>query len=385
LLNEVGLFDAPPKASLTMNVRQVLRGLVPPFERRPTEIASRRAVITRQIARQAPPADRIWASTDLFHTANRAYALYHRFTSVRMDRARTDLMHWTCPLPLKARGPANLYTIRDLVPLRLPYTTLDNKRNFLSLCSTIGREADKVVTVSEASKRDLIEILGIPEDRIFVTYQAVDVPRSLSERPEADVAREIESLFDLPWQGYFLFFGAVEPKKNLQRILAAYLASGVSAPLVVIGGEGWLHEGETRLIYDDLVQAEVFRAGVLRRADRIRRYDYLPYELLVSVIRGARATLFPSLYEGFGLPILESMLLGAPVVASTAGALPEVAGEAALLVDPYDTQAITTAIRALDSDQDLRRELTERGFRQAERFSPAAYQARLMELYSQVS
>jgi len=101
----------------------------------------------------------------------------------------------------------------------------------------------------------------------------------------------------------------------------------------------------------------------------------------VSLIRGARATLFPSLYEGFGLPVLESMLLGTPVLTSTEGSLPEVAGDAALLVDPYDVDAIRQGILTLDADEDLRSELSARGREQAEKFSPERYQARLEEAY----
>jgi glycosyltransferase involved in cell wall biosynthesis len=107
--------------------------------------------------------------------------------------------------------------------------------------------------------------------------------------------------------------------------------------------------------------------------------------MLASLIRGARAVLFPSLYEGFGLPVLEAMQLGAPVLASTGGALPEVAGDAALLVDPFDVGAIRQAIRALDADEGLRDELTQRGLARSEIFSPQAYRARLSTLYGRIA
>jgi glycosyltransferase involved in cell wall biosynthesis len=107
----------------------------------------------------------------------------------------------------------------------------------------------------------------------------------------------------------------------------------------------------------------------------------MPFHLLVSLIRGARATLFPSLYEGFGLPVLESMLLGTPVLTSTAGSLPEIAGEAAMLVDPYDVDAIRDGIRTLDADEPLRANLSERGRLQAAKFSPERYRDRLADAY----
>ena len=109
---------------------------------------------------------------------------------------------------------------------------------------------------------------------------------------------------------------------------------------------------------------------------------FVPFAPLMSLIRGARGVLFPSLYEGFGLPLLEAMLMGAPVLTSTAGSLPEVAGDAALLVDPYDVDAIRDGIRALDRDADLRAHLVERGRIRAEAFSPERYRERLRAAYA---
>jgi glycosyltransferase involved in cell wall biosynthesis len=112
--------------------------------------------------------------------------------------------------------------------------------------------------------------------------------------------------------------------------------------------------------------------------------EYVSLSLLVSLIRGARSVLFPSLYEGFGLPVLESMLLGTPVLSSRTSSIPEVAGDAALLVGPYDVGAIAEGIRSLDSNESLRAELSERGRRQAALFSEAAYAKRLAGVYEQV-
>ena len=110
----------------------------------------------------------------------------------------------------------------------------------------------------------------------------------------------------------------------------------------------------------------------------------MPFSMLISLIRGAKATLFPSLYEGFGLPVLESMALSTAVLTSTGGSLPEVAGDAAVIVDPYDVQAMTRGIQALDADEGLRLDLQARGLVQAGKFTPEAYQARLADLYRKV-
>ncbi|MCZ8088114.1 MAG: glycosyltransferase family 1 protein [Brevundimonas sp.] len=338
ILNEVALTDAGegPKGS---RLRRFYRQFREPMGRTLHPVTPTGEVIWPRAGGGMPAADYFWTSQALFSDANTRFRARRRFTEVRFGDGATapDLMHWTTVLPLRARGVPNVCTIHDLIPLRLPHTTLDNKRAFLALCRRIAREADHVTVVSE-------------------------------------VAREIEGLFQLGWKEYYLYFGAVEPKKNLGRIVQAYLASGVKTPLVVIGGRAWLAEAETALLNQ---MRE--RSGSM--AERLLQFDYLPYPMLMSLARGARATLFPSLYEGFGLPVLESMLLGTAVLTSTGGSLPEVAGEAAHIVDPYDVEAISQGIRALDMDEDYRTALEAAGRLQAARFSPEAYQARLKAVY----
>ncbi|MGO4410921.1 glycosyltransferase family 4 protein, partial [Brevundimonas sp. M-11_2] len=248
---------------------------------------------------------------------------------------------------------------------------------YRALCETIARRADHIAVVSETTRQDVIRLLGVDEDRVTNTYQAVSLPEKLTSRSQADVTTELEGVFNLGWKGYFLHFGAIEPKKNLGRIVEAYLASGSQTPLVIIGGRAWLDEGETALLN------QVKRDGG-PSADRIRQYEYMPFSMLISLIRGAKATLFPSLYEGFGLPVLESMALSTAVLTSTGGSLPEVAGDASVIVDPYDVQAITRGIQALDADEGLRLDLQTRGVLQAAKFSPEAYQTRLTDLYRKV-
>ena len=117
---------------------------------------------------------------------------------------------------------------------------------------------------------------------------------------------------------------------------------------------------------------------------RLRKYDYMPRGVLLDLVRGAKATLFPSLYEGFGLPVLESMMLGTPVLASRAGSLPEIASDAALLVDPYDIDEMAKGLRLLDSDTDMLGELSQLGRVRAANFSPSAYAERLRTLYRDI-
>jgi glycosyltransferase involved in cell wall biosynthesis len=387
LENELALFDAPTTPSRLSRMVQFARAAVRldrPGASTARLLRSTGAVITQQVEAMFPPCDAVWAGQDIFGNADRAFSARGRFTDLDFDidaGLKPDVMHWTYTIPIRATRAANLYTIHDLIPLRLPFATLDNKRRFLDICREICASADRVVTVSEHTRRDIVQILGVPEEKISVTHQAVILPPAVTALSDDDVAAEISGVFGLDWRSYYIFFGAIEPKKNLARVIEAYLASGVKAPLIIIGGKTWLDDDETRLIYDDLVRRTLEEDKITRRADRIRRYDYLPQSLLMSLIRGARATFLPSLYEGFGLPVLESMALGTPVLTSTAGALPEVAGDAALLVDPYDTQAIRRAMVALDADAELRDSLSERGRKQAAKFSPDVYQTKLADLY----
>jgi glycosyltransferase involved in cell wall biosynthesis len=381
VLNEIALVDVERPGKKLKKSERFTRTLTSRFGRSVHPIMPSDEVIWPTRGGGRPAADYYWAARDLFHISNRAFAAYGTETSVTFaatEAARApQVMHWTTTLPLHARGAANIYTIHDLIPLRLPHTTMDDKRVFLELCQAIARRADHIAVVSETTRQDVIRLLGVAEDRVTNTYQSVSIPPALMARSEAEVTLELEGIFNLGWKDYFIHFAAIEPKKNLGRIIEAYLASGVKTPLVVIGGRAWLDEGETQLL------TQVKREGG-PTADRIRQYEYMPFPMLVSLIRGAKATLFPSLYEGFGLPVLESMALGTAVLTSTAGSLPEVAGDAAVSVDPYDVPAITRGLQALDADAGLRDDLVARGRVQAARFTPQAYQERLRTLYGRV-
>jgi len=381
VLNETALADQDKPNRKMKKSERFQRTFTSRFGRDAHAILPSGEVIWPSRAGGRPDADRYWAAQDLFLLANRAFSAYRTETPVRFeataDAPAPDAMHWTATLPLHAKGVPNIYTFHDLIPLRLPHTTADDKDVYLAMCQGIARRADHIAVVSETTRQDVIRILNVPEDRVTNTYQSVSLPEALTSRPEDEVALELEGVFNLAWKGYFLHFGAIEPKKNLGRIVESYLASGSKTPLVIVGGRAWLDDGETALLN------QVKRDGG-PSADRIRQYEYMPFSMLISLIRGAKATLFPSLYEGFGLPVLESMALGTAVLTSTGGSLPEVAGDAALSVDPYDVQAMTKGLQALDADEGLRTELVARGRVQADHFTPAAYQDRLRDLYRKV-
>lgn len=329
-----------------------------------------------------PPADGLWAADNVFHRSFRTFRRTGRAVPITFDasaeRPAPELMHWTTAMPVYARSSLNIYTVHDLIPLKAPHTTIHDRHAFMELHASVARRADHIVVVSEATRRDVVRLLKVPEERVTNTYQTISLPARYRDRPAAQVASELGAAFGLGWKDFYIHFGSIEPKKNLGRIVEAYLASGSKRPLVVVGGRGWLQDDETALI------AQVKRDQA-PASERIRTYDYMSQSHLIGLIRGARALLFPSLYEGFGLPVLEAMTLNTAVLTSSAGALPEVAGEAALRVDAEDVDAIRRGIVELDNDDDHLEDLVRLGARQAERFSPEAYAERLRVLYAKLS
>lgn len=329
------------------------------------------------IWRQPIQSSHFWAAQGIFDLARRGFQIHDQFVPLKLaGENKPDAMHWTTPLPLFVKNIPNIYTIHDLIPLRLPHTTINDRYSFMELHRKAAERADHICVVSETTRQDVIRILGIEEERITNTYQTFHLPKS-SSRPDLEVETDINSTFSLGWKKYFLHFGAIEPKKNLGRIVESYLASGIRTPLVVVGGRGWLREDETALL------EQFYRDSNLNH-EKIRFYEYMSHDMLISLIRGAKATVFPSLYEGFGLPILESMALSTAVITSTGGSLPEVTGDAGLIVDPYDVQALTRALQEIDGDATLRQDLERRGHLRVKQFSPAAYQNRLIDLYAKV-
>lgn len=381
LLREIYFFDSSVDERIKWLeiLDQAYQAVQGPFTFKAKQIPVTGKVITRTFQSRLPKFDRLYNAPDLFTRAQSAFKLWKRPSVIRMPD-KPDLAHWTYPIPLSVPKRPNIYTLHDVVPLRLPYTTLDHKRRYLQLMQQLDRNAEHFVTVSESSKRDLVDLVGIAPERITNTYQSVSIPDKYRLKPEDQVAREVEGLTGFDYKGYFLFWGSLEPKKNIGRLIEAYLSAQVDTPLVIVGAQAWKAEQELKLLGDtETVYGSLERRRGARR--RIIQMPYAPFPLLVSLIRGAKAAMFPSLYEGFGLPVLEAMLLGTPVICSNTSSLPEVAGDAALMVDPYDTQAITQAIRALDADAGLREHHIALGVRQAARYSPEIYRERLKAVY----
>ena len=234
------------------------------------------------------------------------------------------------------------------------------------------RRATRVLTVSESSKRDIIRFFGTSPDKIDVIPNAFNERFSV-EPKEEDVAR-VRERYQLQ-DAFVLYAGNVKPHKNLERLIEAF-------SLVRRRGLGNL---KLVLIGDEISKYAALRRAVHRHQlhPYVRFIGFMPEETLAVMYRLAGVFVFPSLYEGFGLPPLEAMASGTPVVTSNVSALPEVAGDAALLVDPYDPVAIADAIHDVLTNDSLRSRLCQKGRQRASQFSWEASARRVRDIYRQ--
>ena len=228
-----------------------------------------------------------------------------------------------------------------------------------------ARIATRVIADSVATRNDLLRYYRVPGERIEVVYPGRD--EALGPVRDPEVLQDVRARHGLS-EPYLLYVGTLHPRKNLVRLVQAFsaftkaMAAGPAKPkaepqLVLAGQKGWL--------YEEILN----QVRKLDLVDRVVFTGYVPDADLPAVLSGAVAFVFPSLYEGFGLPVLEAMACGTPVICSNVSSLPEVAGEAALQVDPLDVEALAEAIHWVISDAGLRATLVERGYEQVQRFS----------------
>lgn len=218
------------------------------------------------------------------------------------------------------------------------------------------RRANGVFAVSENTKQDIVRYTGCDPTKVTVTYEAAD--ECYQHIDDADCLRLAREKYDLPAR-FILYTGSLSPRKNLVRLLEAFarLREKISHRLVLTGSKSWK---------DESVHKTIDR---LHLRDRIVRLGYVEEEDMPALYNLASAYVYPSLYEGFGLPVLEAMQCGCPVVASDATSIPEVAGRAAILIDPYDVGAMADAIHRVLTHAQTREELIAAGYRRAARFS----------------
>ena len=276
--------------------------------------------------------------------------------SWELRSAGLDLLHSPDFIAPRPRGWRSVITVHDLAYLRMPWLLTDPSRRYYAGIRRAVREADAIIAVSETTAKDLVELADAPPERIHVVYEAPDP--DLGPMPAADATALVRERHGLE-PPYILFVGTLEPRKNVPALVQAMALLRREFPvrLAIAGGRGWLSD-------------EVF--GTVRNlalADGVVFLGEVSPSHLRPLYCAAEALALPSLYEGFGLPPLEAMACGTPVVVSDAGAVPEVVGDAAVLVSPQDPNDIAEGLGWVLGNHSYREALIQRGFARAATYS----------------
>jgi len=293
--------------------------------------------------------------------------------SLELLQYSLDLLHSPDFIPPFWGHFKSIITIHDLAFLLYPHFLTRESARYYGRIDQAVRRTDHIIAVSKSTRRDIINLLGVPDEKITVIHEAADPIYRPLDRAQA--LRFVRDRFGLP-ERFILFVSTIEPRKNVQGLLRAYRQLlddyKLDVGLVLAGARGWLVEEVYRLVDElDLRQTCHFLGKVTR-------------EELLYLYNAARCLAHPTFYEGFGLTPLEAMACGTPVVVSNVSSLPEVVGDAALLVDPKDEEGLIVALWRLVTDDDLWAELQEKGLQRARAFSWEKTARRTLEVYRQV-
>lgn len=312
-----------------------------------------------------------------FDTANRPARImfehfrlpgYFRRNGFQLYHGTGYILPWTADMP-------SVLTVHDLIALDYPqYCRPENALYFRMGLPRSIKKADRIIAVSYAVKNDILRRFNIPPDRIAVVYHGVD-PTFKKVTNLFDLNR-VRLKYNIP-DRYILFVGNLEPKKNLRRLIDAFLhlkkEKAIPHKLLIVGQDGWKNNDVWRKIRTAGRASDIVCTGYVNRED------------LPAIYSMASLFAFPSLYEGFGMPVLEAMACGVPVLVSNTGALPEVAGNISPLVDPMDVQAIADGIFQLLDDERLRRTNIRYGLDRVRSFTWENTAWQTLEVYNSLS
>ncbi len=280
----------------------------------------------------------------------------HLLAPWHIGAARLEAVHSMLNVVPLAAPTRHVVTIHDLSFMRMPGAHPTHRRWYLTAATWLSaRRARTVLADSHATKDDVVELLGADPDRVHVVYPGSEA--AFHPRAEAHVQafRHNNALV----RPFVLFVGTLEPRKNVDVLVRAFgvvARDGFAGDLVLAGGSGWATEAIDAALAESPVR------------DRIRRIGYVKQEDLPYWYCAADLVVYPSSYEGFGIPVLEAMASGTPVITSNRSSLPEVAGDAALTVDPRDVAQLATAMTVVLASPERRATMRERGLAQARRF-----------------
>lgn len=303
----------------------------------------------------------------------------HVLTAMTLAYEKLDLFHSPANIAPMRYGGNFVVTVHDLAIYREP-GMFPSGQGF-SIKYLVPRSivrAKKIIAVSESTKKDIIEFFNVDPNKISVIYEGVDHNRFPFKKPEAGLREYLNNAYHIK-RDYILFVGTLEPRKNLIRLLEAWYKLVNKKPsiaqnyqLVLAGGAGWLYDAIYEEVKNRNLESSVLFPG------------YFPSKDLPKLYAGAAFFIFPSLYEGFGLPVLEAMASGLPVITSNVSALPEIAGQAAILIDPHDEEGIAAAMEKLLDKPELRLELAAAGQARAQQFTWRKCAQETLQLYREI-
>jgi len=284
-----------------------------------------------------------------------------------LKKQNFDLIHETAQM-----GPfffknnfKKIVTVHDLAPLKF-FKTIQGLAPYLHHrlgLKSVLKNVDKIIAVSESTKNDIINLLKINKNKIHRIYEG---NKQIKQSSNQDIFKKYN--IKTP---YLLFIGTLEPRKNIVNIIKGFSKTN-NLQLVIAGKKGWKYK-------------EIFNTvKKLKLQDRVKFIGFAANQDIPNLYKNAVAFIFASVYEGFGLPVLEAMSYGCPVVTSKTSSLPEVAGDAAILVDPFNISEIAEAIETATKDENKRKEMIEKGFKQSKKFSWEKAARETIKLYESV-
>lgn len=285
----------------------------------------------------------------------------------------TIFFNFEVPYGVKGKTIA---VVHDMAYKAFPETVNEETKRWLNIImERTCRRADMIVTVSEYSKKEIIKYLKINPQKIQVIPCGVDLERYTGTCEEKDIVQARQT-YKIP-EEYFLYVGTLEPRKNIERLIEAYaqlVKCLEEAPALVIGGKkGWMYDQIFLLVKEYGIESRVFFTG------------YLDDAAVPLLMKGAVAFLFPSLYEGFGMPPLEAMACGVPVISSNAASLPEVVGDAGILIDPYNVKELSEAMERVLKDGEMRNMMRRKGLLQVQNYTWEKSAEKLKNLYHKMA
>jgi len=307
------------------------------------------------------------------HNRFEIYLLGLEMLGSRLD---LDILHSTDFIPpqWKPRGCKSVITIHDLAFLHYPHFLTKASARYYGQIEDAVKRADHIIAVSNSTRRDIVNLLGVDEQKITVIYEAPNPVYLPMDRSHA--LAQVQARYALP-NDFILFVSTIEPRKNVQGLLRAFRRLlddyKLDVSLVLAGSKGWLSQEAYDLVNELKLNKQCLFLGPVEEKD------------LVFLYNAARCLAYPSFYEGFGLPPLEAMACGTPAVVANVSSLPEVVGDAALLVAPNDVEELTVALWRLLTDDQVWTELQQKGFKRAERFSWARAARETLDVYRSIS